>query len=198
MTFLSLLHNRFFATKALFFFVVIVCLSQSCLANSLSTVGLNTNTANVKLWQKANLTQNQNTSNNVLEEGTFVGYSHNFSKNLGVDLSVDSYVYTNKSDNSFAWVVGFVSEVFKLNYHIDQKAKNQYLEVVTHYPLSESLSLTGYAGNQQDGSDVYRDYSVGLAFALTTSVNISAGIADRELKTSDAEGNVFFNINGIF
>ena len=66
------------------------------------------------------------------------------------------------------------------------------------YPISKSLSLTGYAGNQHDGTDVYRDYSLGLAFALTTSVKISAGIADRELKASDAEGNVFFNINGIF
>jgi hypothetical protein len=190
---LKLAFEQFLLMKKCFLVMAILCGSTCCFANSLNNEELISTLVNPKLWQKVNQKEN-----NTLQDGTFVGYSHNFNKYFGLDLSIDSYVYTNQTDNSFAWVVGFVGKLFKLNYHIDQKEKNEYVELITRYPLNSSLSLTGYAGNKNDGTDEYRDYSVGLAYSLTKHVEISAGFADRELKKSDAEGNLFLNINGTF
>lgn len=179
-------------------FIVLLGSAANCLAATSAYDELSSTTVNPKLWQKIDLNKQNMSPKNKLKKGTFVGYSHNVSKYLGLDLSVDSYIYSNKSDNSFAWVIGVVSDLFKLNYHLDQKEKNEYVEVVTHYPLSDSLRVTGYAGNKNDGKYEYKDYSVGLAYSVNTSVEISAGYADRELKKSDAEGNLFLNINGTF
>jgi hypothetical protein len=191
-------HKQFSLVKKCILAVVLLGTSTCCFANSLNNEELISISVNQTLWQKINLKEENTASRSALKDGTFTGYSHNFRKYFGLDVSVDSYIYTNESDNSFAWAVGFVGKLFKLNYHIDQEEKNEYVEVITHYPLNGSLSLTGYAGKKYVGEDEYQDYSVGLAFSLNKSVEISAGFADREFKKIDAENNVFLNINGTF
>lgn len=151
-----------------------------------------------KLSHKLHMNEDEVTPKSKLKQGRFVGYSHKFSRFLGVDLSFDTYLSTNQSDNSFKWIVGVVTDLFKVQYQTDQTTKREHLELISSYPINKELRLKGYVSSKQNGDEQYNDYSVGLAYSLNQSLEISAGYADLELKEVETQSNVFLNINGVF
>jgi hypothetical protein len=183
-----------------FLSVVFACLfySSASYANNLLTDEFETNQFMSKLSLKLNMNEDDVTSKSILKQGRFVGFSHKFSQLLGIDLSLDTYLYTSPTDNSFRWIVGVVTDLFIVNYKTDQTTQHDRIEFISNYPLNETLRLKGYASSQQDGKDQFKDYSVGIAYSFNSSLEISAGYADRELKKVETQSNVFVNISGVF
>ena len=151
-----------------------------------------------KLSHKLDLNADEVTFKSILQQGKFVGFSHKFSQLLGIDLSLDSYLYTSPSDNSFSWIVGVVTDLFIVNYKTDQTTQHERIELISSYPLNKTLRLKGYVSSKQEGRDQFKDYSVGIAYSFNSSFEISAGYADRELRKVETQSNVFVNINGVF
>ncbi|MCF2949758.1 hypothetical protein L0668_16690 [Paraglaciecola aquimarina] len=173
-------------------------ISTSSLAAISEQGELTSVTVNPKLWSNFNDKDNQQEATHKLIRNKFVKYSHNVHKYLGVDLSVDAYLYTNKSDNSFKWIVGMVSDLFKVRYQTGNIANNDHLEISSSYPISKRVRVRGYASNKQNGNKKYQDYSLGLAYSPSQSLEIFAGYSDREIKQAAEEGNLFLNVKGRF
>jgi hypothetical protein len=130
--------------------------------------------------------------------GKHVSYTQKFNKLLGIDVALDTKLYTNKKDKSFEWVVGVVTDLFNVNVKADQNRNRERIEVTSTYPVNKNLRVKGYISNRQQGKREFQDYSVGIAYSVNPSVEITAGYADRELKRVDAQSNVFLNVNGVF
>jgi Pyruvate/2-oxoacid:ferredoxin oxidoreductase delta subunit len=76
-----------------------------------------------KLSHKHHMNEGDTLSESKLRKDKTVGYSHKFKQFLGIDLYLDTYLYTDQEDNSFKWIVGVVTDLLKIKNQTDQSSK---------------------------------------------------------------------------
>ncbi len=135
---------------------------------------------------------------NKLESGKFIGYSHKLGDKNLLDFSVNTYLYTDDANDSVEWIIGVEHENLVINYYNNQVTNNQYVEVISRYPVNHSLSINGYMSNNNDGHQIRRDYAVAVAYFHTKDLEIAAGYSDRETHAQLTDGNIFVNVVGHF
>ena len=134
---------------------------------------------------------------NKLESGKFIGYSHKIGNKDVLDFSVNTYLYTDDSNNSVEWIIGVEHKLLNVNFYNNQATNKKYIEVVSRYPVNNSFSINGYLGKDNNGVATKQDYAVALAYSAN-DIEIAAGYSDRESHAQLTDGNVFVNVVGRF
>jgi uncharacterized protein (TIGR02001 family) len=133
-----------------------------------------------------------------IETDLYGGYAFSLNDSFWLDFSVTRYQYSGDSDASLEWKAGIGHEFFTLNYHRDQDLDTKYLELNSSFPLNDTWTINGHAGNNNDGQENYYDYSVFVNFALSENIEWSGGYSDHEFDEKGSEGTFFFSLNASF
>ncbi|MDN4504427.1 hypothetical protein QX776_18605 [Alteromonadaceae bacterium BrNp21-10] len=133
-----------------------------------------------------------------LESGKFIGYSHKIGNNNVLDFSLNTYVYTDESNDALEWVIGVEHELLVVNFCNNQATNNKYIEVMSRYPLNNEISINGYMSNNNDGYLTRQDYAVAVTYSHANTLEIAAGYSDRETHAQLTDGNLFVNVVGRF